>query len=1130
MNVAILLTFALIVVVFSSIELPFQQQRLATVMEKVQVLLHAIMERERDRLANELFEGRLSGINLRTRDMLKLKGLLAIMVYDRAGKLLVANGDNQDLSPLSHADMEMVGQGVQVRQITINGEETLNYLQAIRAIGERIGFVRMFYSLADVERERHLSMVLYVSLLTSILLVMLILLNWLLRKNIIAPISGLVGTMEAVSEGDLTCRFAVESADEIGRLGKAFNSMTDSLLDKQRSLQKAEEKYRNLFENALEGIFQISTEGRILSVNRSMAQIFGFPSAEEMIASVIDIENQCYVDPEDRRRLTAQLREKSNVVGVEIRFRSRDGKIFWGAVSARAVFDPLGLMVGYEGFLVDVTESKAKEQAERQRQAAEAASQAKSDFLANMSHEIRTPMNAIMGLSHLVMKTDLSPKQQDYHRKIQSASRSLLGLINNILDISKIEAGRMELESTPFFLSKVVDNIGNLLVLKAEEKGLAVSFHRGEGVPDALIGDPLRLEQVLLNLANNAVKFTKRGVISLSTEVVERANSRAVLRFVVRDTGIGLDEEHRSKLFKPFSQADSSTTRLYGGTGLGLAISKRIVDLMGGEFHVESAPDQGSAFSFTAAFGLQQEKDIYSQAIPTALRGLRVLVADDDQDTQELLLRTLRPLAFEVAAVGSGQALLLELEKTITGKTPPIDLVILDWKMPGLDGLETARQIKTNPRLARVPAIFLLTAYGREELMAQTDSVGLDAFLVKPVDVSLLVNTIVEVFRGKTDIPGAVRRLSPPESCARAPLQGARILVAEDNEINQQVIREILEYAGVEVSIASNGRQAMEMLAAQGEYHAVLMDIQMPEMDGYETTRGIREVMGRKDLPIIAMTAHALVSERVRCLDAGMNDHLAKPVDPDQVFATLAKWIKLEPDKERATVSPRCVAKNEVAIVLPDSLPGVDLPAALRRIGGDSTLLLQLLKIFRRDYLHAAEDVRRALEQDERLAAQKILHSLKGVAGNISATALAEAAAALESALTSQARAGLTPLVETLEERLAEVLQSALALERQHAAPPRPAVEFVQPDRAHLSALLTAFDELMDRGRLSSRDHFLEIKELLAGGAYQDALDQIETHLDIFDFDGARLALKPLALALAAPLDSPGSCPASPLP
>ena len=622
-------------------------------------------------------------------------------------------------------------------------------------------------------------------------------------------------------------------------------------------------------------------------------------------------------------------------------------------------------------------------------QVAQNASKMKSEFLANMSHEIRTPMNAIIGLAYLALKTTLTAKQRDYLSKIHRAGESLLIVINDILDFTKIEAGKLEIEHIEFSLDDVLANVATVTGQRAQDKQLEYLFQVPPDVPRTLIGDPLRLGQVLTNLTNNAIKFTEKGDILLSCQVLDATNGTVKLEFTLRDTGIGMTEEQMAGLFQPFMQADGSTTRKYGGTGLGLAICRRLVSMMGGEIAVESTPGQGSTFRFTARF----DKPVLARSTPlpvlSSLVGLRALVADDNEAACDILAEALRGMGIVVDTVRDGSEALLAVVEA--DARAPFDLVFCDWRMPNLDGVAVIAALQ-RASLAHLPRFILVTAFNREDARQQSAALQIDGFLSKPINHSALVDTLLPLIEHPRE-PQAAQPIADdiPETGQWA---GYRLLLAEDNEINQQIAVELLGSAGFTIDVVENGEAAVAALARHpaDHYHMVLMDVQMPIMDGHEATRQIRTDKRLDHVPIIAMTAHALVEERERCLRSGMQDSIIKPVDPAVMFSVIDRWLNPLPDLSEAGVESD--ATSAPAIPPDDAIriDGFDTEGAIARMGGNIAFYHRMLAKLPHAVNDSADKISAALAANDRLTAERVAHSACGVAANIGATELADAA------------------------------------------------------------------------------------------------------------------------------------------
>ncbi|MEO8591712.1 MAG: response regulator [Candidatus Solibacter sp.] len=742
---------------------------------------------------------------------------------------------------------------------------------------------------------------------------------------------------------------------------------------------------------------------------------------------------------------------------------------------------------------------EARDQAQAANQRAEDATQAKSMFLANMSHEIRTPMNAVIGMAYLALKTPLSEKQRDYVKKIHNAGTSLLGVINDILDFSKIEAGKLDIESVEFRLDEVISSVTSITAQKAQDKGLEFLAEVDSSVPPNLVGDPLRLGQVMTNLINNAIKFTERGDVCLKAELLEKVGERARLRFSVTDTGMGMTPEQTARLFQPFSQADMSTTRKHGGTGLGLTISRRLVELMGGEIWLESEPGVGSTFRFTVSLGVASSS-ARNRIVPEQLRAISALVVDDNAAARDILVHSLDGLCARVDAVSSGEEAIRAVEQHDSGQ--PYDVIFMDWRMPGMDGLQAVRLIKGNTQLKARPAIVLVTAFGREEVREEAERIQVEGFLLKPVTSSMLVDTLVTLFAGDA----RDRTVLAPDVDRHADrLRSLRVLLAEDNEINQQIAVELLEGVGATVEVANNGLEAVRKLLGQPvppNYDVVLMDLQMPEMDGYEATSKIRSDPRFASFPIIAMTAHATVEERQKCLAIGMNGHVSKPIDPSLLFETLERFVvpgAKTPTVPRHEPAPALVAEPDE---LPD-VPGLDTTDGLMRVAGNKKLYLKLLRQFSKTEVDAAQRIASALAENDRATAQRVAHSVRGAAGNLGASVVQKAAANLEKAIASSApaaeievlRASLAESVNGLISGLAAVLEEA-DREPAEAGDPAQVKKVVERLSRYLadydSAAINYFETEAPQLRIFFDEHgFEHFADLVRSYAFSDAYEEL---------------------------------------
>ncbi|WP_140637184.1 hybrid sensor histidine kinase/response regulator [Methylibium rhizosphaerae] len=917
---------------------------------------------------------------------------------------------------------------------------------------QELGHVEVAFTRAVAEQAIRNAQNTITTLIATVMVVLYAVTFVLLRRLVSRRLVQMEETVDRIAAGDFAARCAVHSHDELGRLAMRVNAMADTLDQSTRQLRQGEAKYRGIFENAAEGIFRLDRDGRLHDVNPALAWLLGYPSPQALIdaanaAQASSRDPAPFFSHEQVRSLFESLDEHGQIVGSAHQLTRADGARIWVLLNARPHEPdvPGGGRTELEGLLTDITarEHAVQElrrhrdelehavrdrtaQLEDAKRRAEEANRAKSDFLANMSHEIRTPMNAIIGMAHLALQSDLNPRQQNYVQKIDVAAESLLGIVNDILDFSKIEAGKLDIEHVEFHLGDVLDNLASVLGMKAEEKGLELLYVAPPDLPLALVGDPLRLSQVLMNLGNNAVKFTEHGEVFLVLEIAARGAGWLELRFEVRDTGIGIDPALCERLFQPFEQGDASTSRRHGGSGLGLAISRQLVRLMGGELGVRSDPGLGSRFFFSLRFPLQASA---APAVPPRQQGLagcRVLVVDDNASARELLAQMLLSMGLHADMACDGEEGLNRFRKALAAGSP-YDLVLVDWQMPRMDGIEVARSIQLlagsqqqqQPQQRQpqrpAPTVMMLTAFSRDEVQRRLEElhVRIAALLTKPVTPSALFDACCQALGVAVVAIARAERRKGARMEHQSKLKGARVLLVEDNEINREVALELLTEEGIVVEVAVNGREALERLQ-QARFDGVLMDCQMPVMDGFAATRALRERPELRDLPVIAMTANAMVGDREKALAAGMNDHIAKPVNVDDMFATLARWIA----PRRGGDAPGA-ARGAV----PDlaSLPGVDARAALARMRSNEGMLTRTLLRFleaERDFAARFSDV---WAQGERDDARRLAHDLQSLAGTLGMNELREEAIKLEHACLRD-EAAVPHCVLAVEARMQPIL------------------------------------------------------------------------------------------------------------
>lgn len=956
---------------------------------------------------------------------------------------------------------------------------------------------------------------------------------WRVAKRFAEPLQALTRESERIGQLDLQAPVACGPLQarwrEIESLAQAQETMRQRLLEFSTSLARSKDQLESkvrertqtlehqvalieaLLDTIPNPIFYKGPDSRFIGCNQAYESVFGINREQFIGKRVLDLD---YLPLEDRQAYQA---EDEAVIRDCQRVSRNQTLVFADGLSHHALYSVTGFCSadgspgGLIGVIVDVSDLKAAEEDARQARAlAEEAASVKAEFLANMSHEIRTPMNAVIGMTQLALQTDLSAQQRNYLTKALNAADGLLKLINDVLDFSKIEAGKMVAERVAFKLEHVLTRVLDLAVISARDKGLELLLDVNSDVPPDLLGDPMRLGQVLTNLVSNAVKFTQEGNITVRVARTATQGDHCVLRFEVVDSGIGIRPQVLQSIFDAFSQADGSTTRRFGGTGLGLSICKRIVEMLGGEMGVTSVSGQGSTFYFTVHVGLAEASA--KSAMPPLLQpftqGTRALVVDDNAAAREVFQHMLSALAFSVDTVANGDEA-LQAVKAAQQAGHPYRVALIDWKMPGMDGVETLRRLQAMHH-GSYPDCVLATAHDRDELNRALGDTPVAGVLHKPVTASTLHDALVAVMNRQADgETRAAPAVLPPLADIKLALAGKKVLLVEDNDTNRELVVELLWRVGIAADVAVNGLEGVQKVQ-KGQYGLVLMDCQMPVMDGLEATRAIRQNPSFADLPVVALTANVLAGEREKCLLAGMSDYLAKPIDLQMFYRVLTRWLApdhcfaLERTPDAADVHWQPTGAGDDTSVL-------DPDIALQRMGGDRDLYERMLSRFQARESDAATRLRAALTQGDTKTAYRVVHNVKGLAGSIGAGDVAQASEALLLGLDGDS----TTLHEALlnwETRFSQLLGVLSRLRQPVAAAESAATE--PPNPLQTEALLRKLAHELEKDDASASRSAAELARQLAGSAHAQLAHAVAHHAAHYDYDEALGILCELARQL----------------